>query len=116
MRSEVLERVQPRGLRPSRRTIVLLLLAVAALIAMFALIGAPHLLMPSGSGGKGLGDLEKALQKIEGPALAVFGTLSFLGLVAGGGMAAMGMQQGMRIMVTAGLAGGGILLGKGLIA
>jgi hypothetical protein len=95
--------------------VVILVVALSALVAAVGLMGAPDLLMPAGKG-KGLGDLQTALGKIEGPAIAVFGTLSFLGLVAGGGMAAMGMQQGIRIMVTAGLAGGGVLLGKGLIA
>jgi hypothetical protein len=100
---------------PSRRTVVILAVALLALVAVVALIGAPDLLRPAGNG-KGLDALQTALAKIEGPAIAVFATLSGLGLIAGGGMAAMGMQQGIRIMVTAGLAGGGVLLGKGLIA
>lgn len=116
MKSGVFVSKLPRMSVPSPRTIAVLLVALLALVAVAALIGAPDLLMPSTSKGKGLGDLQTALAKIEGPATAVFGTLSFLGLVAGGGMAAMGMQQGIRIMVTAGLAGGGVLLGKGLIA
>lgn len=116
MKSELFETRAARVPVPSRRTVVILLVALLALVAVVALLGVPDLLMPSTSKGKGLGDLQSALGKIEGPATAVFGTLSFLGLVAGGGMAAMGMQQGIRIMVTAGLAGGGVLLGKGLIA
>jgi hypothetical protein len=116
MKRNVLTTNPPRGLRRSRQ-IALLLVALIAVVALVVLLGAPHLLEPSVKGGKGgLDALENALKKIEGPGTAVFGTLSFLGLVAGGGMAAMGMQQGIRIMLTAGLAGGGVLLGKGLIA
>ena len=122
MKSGALTSKQPERARTPRREILLALVAVAALVSVFVLLGAADLLLPSegdgkeGLTGEGLTDLQNALRNIEGPATAVFGTLSFLGLVAGGGMAAMGMQQGIRIMITAGLAGGGVLLGKGLIA
>lgn len=116
MASDVL--IKERNRKPwiSRR-MVPVAIALIALAAMFMLLGAPDLLKPAGEakGGGGLSTLVQALEKIEGPALAVFGTLSGLGLVAGGAMTAMGMQQGIRIMLTAGLAGGGVLLGKGLI-
>jgi hypothetical protein len=108
--------VRERSGGPSRsRLVILVLVAVAAVVALFALIGPAQLLMPADKG-EGLKQLRDAIGNIKGPATVVFGSLSGLGLLAGGALAAMGIPQGIRMMVTAGLAGGGVLLGNGLIA
>jgi hypothetical protein len=115
VRNEETRPEEERSPRPARR-LIYLLLAVGALVAVFALMGVPHLLAPtSGEGAGKFGELNTALHNIETPAEVVLGSLSGLGLVAGGAMTAMGMQQGTRIMLTAGMAGGGVMLGKGLI-
>ncbi len=110
-------KVNERASEPwiSRRTLMFLL-AFAALSAVYMLLGWTHMLIPEEKGGSGgLKDLNDAVNNIKGPATVVFGSLSGLGLVAGGAMSSMGIQQGIRVMLTAGLAGGGVLLGNGLI-
>jgi hypothetical protein len=117
MTSDVPKRKRTGRSWPSRRA-TLMATVLFALVALAMLIGAPpDLLRPAGEtkGGGGLGVLVEHLKDIEGPGEAVLGSLSGLGLIAGGGMTAMGMQQGIRIMMTAGLAGGGVILGKGLM-
>lgn len=99
------------------RTVVLLLIVVAALVALFALTGWAHLLLPAAENEKeGLGELEAKINAVKGPATVALGGVSGLGLLAGGAMAGMGMPQGIRMMTMSGLAGGGVLLGRGLIA
>ncbi|HEY1853999.1 MAG TPA: hypothetical protein VGG40_05370 [Solirubrobacterales bacterium] len=111
-----MKRLNSENRSGAARTGLLLLAAAAALVALFALTGWAHLLLPSAKGGKGgLKELREAIGKVEGPATVVFGATSGIGLLAGGAMAGMGMPQGVRLMTMSGLAGGGVLLGRGLI-
>jgi hypothetical protein len=93
----------------------LLLIGALAAVALIALSGGVDLLMPGGGGGDGLSELRGAVNRIKGPATAAFGSVSGLGLLAGGAMAGMGMPQGVRMMTMSGMAGGGVLLGNGLV-
>jgi hypothetical protein len=112
MRSETV--IERAGRSSRSRLVILVLVAVVAVAALFALLGPVQLLMPADNG-EGLEELRTAVDNVKGPATVVFGSLSGLGLLAGGAMASMGMPQGIRMMTTAGLAGGGVLLGNGLI-
>lgn len=105
---------------PSRRlriaaTIGIGLLALATVAGLLILGGGPHLLLPAGGSGT-LGDFNAKIESVKGPATAAFGATSGLGLLAGGAMTGLGMQSGIRMMTLSGLAGGGVVLGNGLIA
>lgn len=94
---------------------LLVLFALAALAALaLTLAGHAQLLMPGSD--KGLEDLTAAIDRVRGPATATLGSLSGLGLLAGGAMTALGIPQGIRMMAMSGLAAGGVLLGNGIVA
>jgi hypothetical protein len=103
----------------ARRRWLLVGAALLAVLALLVLLHSTHLLMPTfedPTGDDPLGDLTDAIKSVKTPAIAVFSGLSGLGLLAGGAMTAMGMPQGMRMMVTSGLAWGGVMLGNGIVA
>jgi hypothetical protein len=112
-----MKRFDLRNRSGTTRKVVLLLILVVALVALFALTGWAHLLLPAAEGeGEGLKELDQKINAVKGPATVALGGVSGLGLLAGGAMAGMGMPQGIRMMTMSGLAGGGVLLGRGLIA
>jgi hypothetical protein len=100
----------------TRRWLLVLATLAAVAVLVLLLTGWADLLMPTTSdNGDGLSDLIGAVRRIRGPATAAFGSVSGLGLLAGGAMTALGMPQGIRMMTMSGLAGGGVLLGNGLV-
>lgn len=105
-------------LRLDRRdvgTTLLLLYAIAVVVALALGVG-PHLLQPSGGSSGGLSEFINKINSIKGPATAAMASLSGIGLLLGGCLLALGQQTGARIMALAACAGGGVLLGNGLIA
>jgi hypothetical protein len=92
------------------------LIGLAAAVAAVAYVGGVDLLLPgSGSGTGGLSDFRQKVDDVKGPATAAFGATSGLGLLAGGTMTGLGMQSGIRMMTLSALAGGGVVLGNGLV-
>lgn len=100
--------------RSVRRSIRLLVLALAALVLLLVLLDVPHLLLPAEDSAD-LKELRDAIARIRTPATAALGSMSGLGLLAGGAMTALGMPQGIRMMTMSGMAGGGVLLGNGIV-
>ena len=101
----------------ARRTWLVVLAAAAAVVALLLLAGWAGLLMPADKDKvDALGPLLEAIDRVRGPANAVFGSIAGLGVLAGGAMTAMGMPQGLRMMTMSGLSGGGVLLGNGIVA
>jgi hypothetical protein len=102
--------------RPQARRWLPVLVALLGVAGLLLTTGWADLLMPAGGeDAQGLGDLRRAVDNVKGPATAAFGTMSGLGLLAGGAMTALGMPQGIRMMTMSGLSGGGVLLGNGLV-
>ncbi len=108
--------IAPPGLREAGVTIAITLFAVAAALVLVAVIGEVHLLKP-GDGEKGdLAPVINTLENAKGPGNALLGSAAGLGLLGGGAMLSCGMQSGIRMMTMSGCAGGGVLLGNGVIA
>jgi hypothetical protein len=63
---------------------------------------------------EGFGGLQGVLEELKGKLEPILVALSGIGLVAGGAFLAVGQQIGVRIMVMAGIAGGGVLAGTAL--
>ena len=102
-----------------RRTALLIsvgLLGLAAVVALLILAGGAELLKPAGGEKEGLKDFIDKVEAVKKPATAAFAATSGLGLLAGAAMTGMGMQSGIRMMTLSGLAGGGVVLGNGVIA
>jgi hypothetical protein len=100
----------------TRRWLLVLVTLTAVAVLVLLLTGWADLLMPTTKdSGDGLSTLTDAVGRIRGPATAAFGSVSGLGLLAGGAMTALGMPQGIRMMTMSGLAGGGVLLGNGIV-
>ncbi len=98
-------------------TALVLLYAIAVVVLLLAGV-CPHLLSP-GKGSEGNAEFGKfigAIEKVQGPATLTLASLSTLGLLLGACLLALGQQTGVRIMALAACAGGGVLLGNGLIA
>jgi hypothetical protein len=63
-----------------------------------------------------LGDTQRVINDIKGPATAIMGSLSGLGAIAGGAMMATGQQRAVGVLTMSVGSGAAVLLGNGLIA
>ena len=99
----------------TRGYIALLVVSAGLFAGLLVLGGGVLLLAPDGWGGS-LGEVNQKVQDVKGPATGALVGFSGLGLLAGGAMTALGMQQGVRIMTMAGLAAGGVVLGNAIVA
>jgi hypothetical protein len=98
-----------------RETWVFLALALGAAFVLLALLGLePNLLKPDGDS-KSLGTFIQKVNDVKGPATIALGSVGFCGMLAGGGLLALGQQTGVRIMGMSAGALAGVFLGNGLI-
>ncbi|NLT06139.1 MAG: hypothetical protein GXY03_07490 [Solirubrobacterales bacterium] len=104
---------------PPRRRPLVLAAAAAAVLALIGLADTADLLKPVLTGdGKagGLGDVEKAINAIKGPATVTVASLSGLGVLGAAALLAVGSQTGPRIAMLSLGALFAIALGNALIA
>jgi hypothetical protein len=97
------------------RQAVFIVVVAALTVALVVLVGGIHLLEPGGPAPEAIQDFTKKVDAVKTPAEFALGSISALGMLAGGGLVAIGMQQGMRMMALSAAAGLGVLLGNGLI-
>jgi hypothetical protein len=74
---------------------------------------------PPAEAGGGCGPFQTACNaagEFRGPGTALVGGLSGLGLLVGGSLVGIGQQTGVRIMAVSAAAGGGIMIGNGVIS
>lgn len=95
--------------------------ALVAVAGSLALGQANAIAEPNGGGGgRGgvapeLQDVDKKISSLKKDTFFIVAGLSGLGLLFGGAMVGLGMQAGMKIMLWSATAGGGVLLGNGVI-
>jgi hypothetical protein len=115
-RAQELRRGAERWVRPvalGGLAAALLLLALSGFADIFNEIVQEQ---QGGNGAGGLGDFNRAVQNVKGPASVVLGSLVPLGLLVGGGMMAVGNRKGIQVLVSTGGAGAAVLLGNGVAA
>jgi hypothetical protein len=103
-----------------KKTWLILALALAVVFVLLVHLGvAAQLLAPdagkNGENEKNLKDFVDAVNKVKDPATIALGSVGFVGVLAGGGLLALGQQTGVRIMGMSAGAIGGVFLGNGLI-
>jgi len=106
--------------RPAHRLLVLGA-AAAAVLALIGLADTADLLKPVLTGGgeenvSGLGDVERAIDAVKGPATVTIASLSGLGVLGAAALLAVGSQTGPRIAMLSLGALFAIALGNALIA